>query len=297
MTNTNQNGDSVESTQTGSGVDSADSSSKALAPQPPVPPQVPVTPPPAPLPLPTVPPSSKDPVIARPPGWQWQSGAPISPADADAIVDARVIDESKIYVPPVQRSFASNTVAGAPSIVELARALKNDPQLIFEFVYDNIEWEPGFGVQKGALGCLLDGMGNSFDQSMLLVALLRQAGFTANYVKGTIQLSEAEYGAWFGTSDIWGSYNYCGNENIPAVSPTWNGTIYQMVMSHVWVQVVVSGTTYVLDPSRKTYTRKAPLANLATALGYNATTFLNNAKSGATVNADYVQNMNREYPC
>ncbi|MFA7340620.1 MAG: RHS repeat-associated core domain-containing protein [Candidatus Obscuribacterales bacterium] len=292
MTNTNH-GDSVESTQAGSGIESANSPSKALAPQPPVPPQVPVTPPAKPLPLPTVPPSSKDPVTARPPGWQWQSGAPISPADANAIVDARVIDESKIYVPPVQRSFASNTVAGAPSIVELARALKNDPQLIYEFVYGNIEWEPGFGVQKGGLGCLLDGMGNSFDQSMLLVALLRQAGFTANYVKGTIQLSEAEYNAWFNTTSIWAAYNYCGNENIPAVSPTWNGTIYQMVMSHVWVQVVISGTTYVLDPSRKTYTRKAPMANLATALGYNATTFLNNAKSGATVNADYVQNMNR----
>jgi transglutaminase-like putative cysteine protease len=144
----------------------------------------------APAPTDTRPPSSKNPVLSPPPGWQFRSGEPITPDGARKIIESRVIDDSKIYKPASQTSFASNTVSGAASIVEQARALKNDPQLIFEFVYNNIEWEPGFGVQKGALGCLLDGMGNSFDQTMLLVALLRQAGFTAKYVLGTIQLSE-----------------------------------------------------------------------------------------------------------
>lgn len=271
------------------------SSNTPLAPQPTVPPLNPPLKPPVVEPVPQRPPTSANPGLARPPGWLFQSGNPITPDAWRKTVDSQVLDETKIYKAPVQQSFASNAVRGAPSIVELARALKNDPQLIFEFVYNNIDWEPGIGLQKGALGCLQDGIGNSFDQSALLIALLRQAGFVANYSLGQIQLSEAQYNAWFGTNSIWAAYNYCGNLNVPAVYPTWNGSIYQMVISHCWVQVVISGTTYMLDPTIKTYTRKTAVANLGTILGYNATTFLNNAKSGATVDAggNYVQNMNR----
>ncbi|MDP3506446.1 MAG: RHS repeat-associated core domain-containing protein [Candidatus Melainabacteria bacterium] len=274
------------------GASSTNNGSLALAPQPPIPPQVPVTPPAKPLPLPKTGPSSKHPVTARPPGWQFQRGKQTTPADARKIIDGRVHDQSKIYKPKRKLGFASNTVQGPASIVELARALKNDPQLIYEFVYNNIEWEPGFGVQKGGLGCLLDGMGNSFDQSMLLVELLREAGFTADYVLGTIQLTEAELMAWFGTNDIWGSASYCGNENIPYQSPTWNGTGWDMILSHMWVNVVISATTYVMDPSYKTYNRTAAVSSLGTILGYNAGTFLSNAQSGATVTTDYVQDMN-----
>src|SRR5690606_34133521 len=68
--------------------------------------------------------------------------------------------------------YASNTVSGAASIVELARALKNDVDLIFEFVYNNIEFIPTFGSQKGALGALIDGFGNAHDQSELMIELL-----------------------------------------------------------------------------------------------------------------------------
>jgi RHS repeat-associated protein len=267
--------------------------SGALLPQPPIPPQVPVEPPKAPMPIPRTAPSSENNVRANPPGWQFQQGAQIAPADARAIIEARVLDESKIYKPAQKLGFARNTVQGPASIVELARALKNDPQLIYEFVYDNIEWEPGFSQQKGSLGCLLDGMGNSFDQTDLLVKLLRQAGFTANFVLGTIKLTEAELMAWFGTSDIWGSAAYCGNENIPYQSPVWNGTGWDMVLSHMWAEVVISGTTYVMDPSRKTYLRTAAVSGLATIIGYTPATFLANATSGATVNTDYVQNMNK----
>ncbi|MDP3506443.1 MAG: RHS repeat-associated core domain-containing protein [Candidatus Melainabacteria bacterium] len=274
------------------GASSTNNGSLALAPRPPIPPQVPVTPPAKPLPLPKTGPSSKHPATARPPGWQFQRGKQTTPADARKIIDGRVHDQSKIYKPKSKLGFASNTVQGPASIVELARALKNDPQLIYEFVYNNIEWEPGFGVQKGGLGCLLDGMGNSFDQSMLLVELLREAGFTADYVLGTIQLTEAELMAWFGTSDIWGSASYCGNENIPYQSPTWNGTGWDMVMSHMWVNVDISATTYVMDPSYKTYNRTAAVSGLGTILGYNAGTFLSNAQSGATVTTDYVEDLN-----
>jgi len=244
-----------------------------------------------------------NPLSQGPLGFSFKKGEPITPAVHRHIVESRKHNRAKIYKPANKTlkgpaaawAFASNTTPGAPSIVEQARALRNDPQLIYQFVHDNIEWEPGFGVQKGALGALLDGMGNSFDQSMLLVELLREAGFTAAYVLGTIELPEADYADWFGTSSIWASYNYCGNENIPAQSPTWNGSGWDMVISHVWVEVEIDSTTYVFDPSRKSYARTAAVEDLDEILDYSTTTFMSNAEDGATIDSggEYVQNINR----
>ncbi len=201
----------------------------------------------------------------------------------------------------MQAVFASNTVQGPASIVELARALNvgpagNGPQLMYEFVANNIEWEPGWGANRGALGCLLDGMGNAFDQAMLLAALLRQAGYTANIVQGQIRLTEAQFQAWWNVSNIDAARSYCLNQFIPITTDkTWNGTTWYMDIKHVWVQWVSGGNTYIFDPSFKTYTRKTGLSSsaLASALGYNASTFMTNAQSGSTVTTDYAQNINR----
>ncbi len=248
---------------------------------------------------PLTPPSDavKATIAANPPtnasGFQFEA--------AKQVTDDRL---RKLPKPPAPKAtkFASNTVEGAPSIVEMGRALKGTATgstavgQIFEHVYNNIEWEPGWGVYHGALGCLMNGMGNSFDQSLLLANLLREAGFTANIVMGSIRLTEAQYQAWWKVLDIWTAQNYCFNEYIPVVTaPTWTGSYYYMDIKHVWVQVVISGTTYVLDPSFKTYTRKTGLssATLASAMGYSQATFISNAQSGATIDGsgNWVQNM------
>lgn len=229
------------------------------------------------VPIPTTAPSSENNIRAQAPGWQFQGGNPGTFADVSKIVNSRIIDATKIFnnglspehtalankpsLSGIHPNVASNTVEGPASIVELARALKNDPQLIYEYVYNNIDWQAGWGVMKGATGALLDGSGNAFDQCMLLVALLRQAGYTANYVLGQIQMPVANYDSWFGTDSTGNSYccyYYAQYANIPGTAPTWNGSAWIMVMSHVWVQVVVSGTTYVLDPSMKATQSRPP---------------------------------------
>lgn len=200
-------------------------------------------------------------------------------------------------IPPKVATFASNTVQGPASIVELARALNvdnNGPQLMYEWVYSNIEWEPGWGLNKGPAGTIADGMANQFDQANLLAALLRQAGFTAHIVMGTIRLNESQFNAWFGTSTIWAARNYCFNLFIPVVTePTWDGTTYYMDIRHVWVRWIDGASTYNFDPSIKSYSRKTARTDLNTILGYNASTFMTRAQSGATLTADYAQNINR----
>ena len=70
----------------------------------------------------------------------------VTPGKEPPAAQTSGIQQSKSIV----ADFASNTVEGPPSIVELARALNVDsdgPQYMFEYVYNNIDWEPGWGVQ------------------------------------------------------------------------------------------------------------------------------------------------------
>jgi RHS repeat-associated protein len=152
---------------------------------------------------------------------------------------------------------------------------------------------PSFGIQKGGLGALIDGLGNSFDQADLMIQLLRQAGYTANYQFGTLRMTGAQAGAWLGTdpSNVYAANNLLANSGVPTSVVNISG-VDGVEFSHCWVLCNIGGTNYVFDPVQKTYTTKSAI-NLTTATGYNASTFLTRAKSGATVTSDYVQNMNR----
>ncbi len=190
--------------------------------------------------------------------------------------------------------LASNTLPGPASIEELARALKNDVDLIFQFVHDNIDFYPMYGVQKGAFGTLVDGIGNPFDQSALLVALLREAGYTADFMFGEIELTPAQLKNWLGTDDTDPnvSSDLLDAVGIPhtvnMTGPTWDST----TLDHLWVKVDIGGTDYVFDPSFKTYTYETGV-NLASAIGFNKSTFQSNAQSGATITSTSVLNMNK----
>jgi len=177
--------------------------------------------------------------------------------------------------------------------VELSRALKGNVDLIYEWVYNNIENLPSYGSQKGGLGATIDGFGNSFDQADLMIQLLRQAGYTADYQFGTLRMTAAQAGAWLGTdpTNIWAANNYLANSGVPTSVVNISGTD-GVEFSHCWVLCNIGGTNFVFDASQKTYTTKTKI-NLATAMGYNASTFITRAKTGATVNADYVKDMNR----
>jgi RHS repeat-associated protein len=217
---------------------------------------------------------------------------------------------------------ASNTVAGPPSISLLAASLKYNVDLIFEYVY-NIEYHPIWADQKGAFGCLVDGISGPFDQCSLLIALLTVPGasytasvtsgtftMTPSFVVGTIQLTAAQVGNWLGVA-----YDSSG------VSPTFANTIVyaqelltnggftnvaqpdpqHVQLSHVWVGVTIGGMNYILDPSYKNYVINPGigLSTLgATAMAYNQTSFLSataGAMEGATLSSSppYVQAINR----
>lgn len=180
-------------------------------------------------------------------------------------------------------------------IVELARALKGDPDLIYEYVYNNIETLPQYGSSKGPLGALLDGKGTAFDQAELMVALLQQAGFNASYQLGQIQLVASQLTNWLGTDTSFGSVDFTlGTGGFPTTYPT-PGNPATVQIGWAWVQVNVGGTNFVFDPSTKTYSRSAGLglAGLSSALGYSQPTFISRAENGAAITPTSIVGLNR----
>ena len=195
--------------------------------------------------------------------------------------------------------------AGPASIPELARSLRYNPDLIYQYVRNNIEFYPAFGVQKGALGAVLDNQGTAYDQSMLMVELLHASGIEANYVIGVVKLSAPELASWYGidTSNACAVLNLLGQGQIPVYRfqaatvedcPGPTTALVNLSIEHVWVRAKINNAWYVFDPSRKPHTVKAgiELANNATTR-YNSASFISDANLSSTSGPDWVQNINR----
>jgi len=193
---------------------------------------------------------------------------------------------------------ASTSTEVTPEIQELARALKYDVDLIYEYVHNEIEFTPLWASSKGAMGALLDKSGNDFDQASLMIALLRESGYTASFVYGNLRLDGPTLINWLGVSDnadvVARLFSASGRDTTRSVAffqPPGN-TIAVADMERVWVRVDIDGTDYVFDPALKTHT-VTPAIALKTAMGYSQASFLSGALSGATIGTDSIQNINQ----
>ncbi|WP_295438757.1 transglutaminase domain-containing protein [uncultured Thiodictyon sp.] len=229
--------------------------------------------------------------VAAVPGVNRAILAPVTPFESEQAIAARPIPaDLNLTVLTAKSAPGAATAVGpiglagqeAPtgpaSIVELARALRNDPDLIYEYVRNGIDYYPIWGPQKGALGAVLDNRGTAFDQVALMVSLLRQAGYTANFVKGRINLTAAQVRDWLGvdTAKVCAVINLLAQGQVPiaAVTATAAGScpgstaaLVSIKIDHLWVKANIGGTNYYFDPSFKPHTSKAGI-DLAAASGY-----------------------------
>ena len=241
---------------------------------------------------------------------------PVTPFESEQAIAARLIPADLNLTVPTARSASGAATAVGPmslagqeaptgpaSIAELARALRGDPDLIYEYVRNGIDYYPIWGPQKGALGAVLDNRGTAFDQAALMVSLLRQAGYTANFVKGRINLTAAQVRDWLGvdTGNVCAVINLFAQAQVPiaSVTATTAGScpgatvaLVSIKIDHLWVKANIGGSNYYFDPSFKPHTLKAAI-DLVAASGYNADSYLAQARSGATIAAASVQALNR----
>lgn len=184
-------------------------------------------------------------------------------------------------------TITTNETEATPEIVELARSLQNDPVLIYDYVRNHIEFgPPTYGIHNGAHGCLMAGRGSDADQTALLAALLRVAGYTTRFAQGRVTYKRADLANWLGTGES-RVEQFMLNCGYPSVSAS--GT--NCVVTRFWVEMLDGSTWLRLDPAYKEYGATNGI-DLATITGYNQTQFLASAMQGASSTTNYVQSMN-----
>ncbi|MFN7179797.1 RHS repeat-associated core domain-containing protein [Hyphomonas sp.] len=229
------------------------------------------------------------------PSMRFERGDLVSPAAAETY-----------YGNSTTRTSSFTGVSGfegrPPEIVEQARALSNDIDLIYEYVRNHIDVEFAYGLRKGALGAMIDQSGTPFDINVLFVELARQAGYTARYRIGSATLTAQQFQDWTGLTYAASACRMLAYGGIPAavngVSPAdcnISGSVTGVVIRHVWSEVQISGTWYVFDPSFKPQSFAAR-RNLETDSGFvsgaAATQAGTGISSGTSSGQAYIQNVN-----
>lgn len=198
-------------------------------------------------------------------------------APSSGLPSFRLLQQSATVTPATAQTYYGTPAspAAAPRgarIVQLARALNdtNSPseatlENIYQFVLNGFDFDPQFGLHKGAEGLWLDGAGGAFDHANLMVDLAREAGFSARYVLGEVQLDNTEATA---ALRVLSGRQACELLALSGTPATVNGqtncasiagAVTNVTMLHVWVEVLVGSTWKTFDPSLKRYDRVFPL--------------------------------------
>lgn len=210
---------------------------------------------------------------------------------------------SPALVAPSTAASGYNFIASSHSytidarIADLAAALENDADRIFDYVYNAIETTPSMGLTKGAYGAMMEGYGTPFDQADLMVQLLRSANasYQANYVVGTIVLTGNEFTDYFGPTTARGACQLLAGGGIPGAvngSSTTDcnafsasSSITQVEMLHAWVTATIGGQVYHFDPSLTSHIWHAPNSSVLNSVSSISSTG-NGARSAANASID-----------
>ena len=175
-------------------------------------------------------------------------------------------------------------------IKSLARALQHDPKLIYEFVHNHIDYVPYYGSLKGATLTLLERSGNDFDQSSLMIALLRESGFDAEYRIGGMRIPNFgdvngyDMASWLGVNSDTNIIKFFLKYAIPA-----NVYADETLLQRCWVKAVINGTNYEFDPAFKVY-HEITGVNVKDLMNFDRNQLRNAA--GGQVGSSYIKDMN-----
>ena len=110
-------------------------------------------------------------------------------AQADEITGADSVDlveQSLDRVFSALDTLDQSLDRGTFGVAVKARQLAFDPRRMFAFVHDDVTFEPYVGALRGADGALQARAGNALDQSLLLAALLQEAGYRTKIAAGEL---------------------------------------------------------------------------------------------------------------
>jgi RHS repeat-associated protein len=222
--------------------------------------------------------------LPRPAGPGWHRVTITDPATPSEARPARGMDP---HAPLTTAGLPGAAAEVTPEIEALARALEDDPGLIFDYVHNHVDHVPLYGSLNGATGALLAGRGTDADQASLFVALMRAAGYSADYVVGDVTYSVDRLANWLGV-EAGQVPTALGNGGVPFTNGAAPNTL---ILTRVWAEAIIGATSYPFDPAMKTY-REIDGVDLATATGYDRTALLSTARAGATTTPSYTLHLN-----
>lgn len=178
----------------------------------------------------------------------------LSRAEADALLEtsakaaAVAAKEDPIELassPPVAADLAATIeVQLTPEIVAEAASLGNSPLAIYEFVRNQIAFQPYLGSRKGAVETLHQRAGNDTDQASLLLALLRAAGIPSRYVRGTVEMTPARASSWLGVDDAATAGSILTTAGMDGLNIVDGSTVTAVRCTRVWVEAYVPYAQY-----------------------------------------------------
>lgn len=179
---------------------------------------------------------------------------------APAVLSAGIVPAYSAPTPGVTASALprepeSADVAATPetristAVGALAERRDHDPVKIYQYVRNKIEFDPYYGIRKGAPQTLREKSGSDADQAALLVALLRASGTPARFVRGTAELPATQVANWLGIDPSKGQVISSAPEilaasGIPTTQVRVNGQLSKVRFEHFWVEAHVAGEAY-----------------------------------------------------
>lgn len=220
---------------------------------------------------------------------QWRSATERPQVVSKAQGTASAIPENspRAGAPVVLKGMSASATEAAPEIKAMARALKYNVVDIYEYVRNEIEHVPTYGLKNGALGCLLAGRGNDWDQAALLIALLRESGYSADFARALIVYDNDDLQDWIGVDTT--------EAAISVLSKGGYSTEYHDAgktrVWRTWAEFWGGSSWLVLDPAFKPRQDISGI-DLVSACGYSYSDFMGAATNGATVTTDYALSVN-----
>jgi len=130
-------------------------------------------------------------------------------------------------------------------IKALADSLGKDPIKMYDYVKNNIAYQPYWGSLKGARQTLLEKRGNDCDQASLLIALMRYSGYPARYGEALVTVDIARAKSWLGVQEDNLVGYLLASAHIPEVKDLYQGSrIVQVQFRHIYVEVYLPYENY-----------------------------------------------------
>ncbi len=147
----------------------------------------------------------------------------------------------------------SKIVSLTPEIRAKAAALGGNPGALYDWVATHTEYFPALGQMQNSQAVLSSGRGNDFDQSTLLIALLRASGIPARYVSADVVMPRADVREWMGVKDEALILELLGRSADFLLFPSVEKD--RVVATRVWVEAYLDTANgrrwMVMDPARK----------------------------------------------